>query len=296
MRSATGGPGASAPRLLDFFRGLWLDRKDARLTAERVAKFADADILIVSYTKSGRTWLRVLLSNLFSRRFGLSDKELLDGDNFHRQAPLIPKIYFAPDTKFPYPELGPAQVFAAARQRVVFMVRDPRDVAVSFYFHVKNRSSVRELRRKKIPEAARALDLDSFVLHPDFGAARNIAYLNRWAVERTALPYAHLLRYEDLVDNTLTAFAAVLKFIEQPTDASLVAEVIAFASFQSLQQKEREGYFTSDRLGQVRAGEVETGKVRQGRVGGYRDQLRPETVLALDRLVRETLDPAYGYV
>jgi hypothetical protein len=284
-----------APRLLTLFRERRLDRKDARLTAERAAKFADADVLVVSFTKSGRTWLRVLLSNLFSRRFGLSDRELLDGDNLHRLAPQVPKVYFAPDTKFPYPELGPPQVFAAARQKVVFLVRDPRDVAVSFYFHVKHRAGPRELRRKKIPEAARALDLDSFVLDPQFGAARAIAYLNRWAAERAGLPETHLLRYEALVADTTGVFTALLDFIGQPTDPALIAEVVDFASFESLQQKERERFFDSDRLGQTRSGDPETGKVRQGQVGGYRERLRPETAAALDRLVGETLDPVYGY-
>ncbi|MEZ5860804.1 MAG: hypothetical protein R3D28_17815 [Geminicoccaceae bacterium] len=63
--------------------------------------FAAADVLVVSFTKSGRTWLRVLLSNYYSRRFGLSDKELIDGGNFHRQRADIPKIFFAPDLRFP---------------------------------------------------------------------------------------------------------------------------------------------------------------------------------------------------
>jgi hypothetical protein len=295
MKQGVGSIREMGPRLLTFFRDRRLNRKDARLTAERAAKFAAADVLVVSFTKSGRTWLRVLLSNLFSRRFGLSDKELLDGDNLHRQAPLVPKVYFAPDTKFPYPELGPALVFASSRQKVVFLVRDPRDVAVSFYYHVKHRAGPRELRRKKIPEAARALDPDSFVLDPHFGAARAIAYLNRWAAERAELTHTHLLHYENLVADTTSAFTALIDFIGQPSDPSLVAEVVDFASFESLQRKEREGFFDSDRLGQTRAGDPETGKVRQGRVGGYRDRLRPETVRALDRLVRDTLDPVYGY-
>ena len=83
--------------------------------------------------------------------------------------------------------------------------------------------------------------------------------------------------------------------IGQPTDPALIAEVVDFASFESLQQKERERFFDSDRLGQTRSGDPETGKVRRGRVGGYRDQLCHETILTLDRLVRENLDPIYGY-
>jgi hypothetical protein len=276
-------------------RDWWLTLKDSRLTAERVKSFATADVLVVSYTKSGRTWLRVLLSNYYSRRFGLSDKELIDGGNFHRQRADIPKIFFAPDTRFPYPELGPPKVHARAHQKIVFLVRDPRDVAVSLYFHVRSRAGERELRRKKIPLGARELDIDSFVLDPSFGAARMIGYLNRWAEERRTLAQAHLLRYEDLRADTEATFADLLAFIGETVDPAQVSETVRFASFQSLQQKEREGYFNSDRLGQTRAGDAETAKVREGRVGGYRSSLRPETADRLDRLVVERLAPDFGY-
>jgi hypothetical protein len=281
--------------MLGRLQDWWLAQKDRRLTAERVRSYAAADVLVISFTKSGRTWLRVLISNYYARRFGLSDRELIDGGNFHALAAAVPSVFFAPDTRFPYPELGPAEVEAQPRQKVVFLVRDPRDVAVSLYFHIKHRASDRELRRKKIPKDARSLDLDAFVLDPAFGAARAVDYMNRWATERDRLPQAHVMRYEDLRADTAKVFSALLRFLGEPADPALVAEVVAFAAFGSLQQKEREGYFASDRLGQTRAGEAETGKVRQGRVGGYREQLRPETVAALDRLVTQTLDPAYGY-
>ncbi len=281
--------------MLGSLQDWWLARKDRRLTAQRVQRFAAADILVISFTKSGRTWLRVLLSNYYARRFGLSDRELIDGGNFHEQAGAVPKIFFAPDTRFPYPELGPAEVEAAPHQKVVFMVRDPRDVAVSLYFHVKHRASTRELRRKKIPKGARELTLDAFVLEPEFGAARAVRYLNRWAAELGQLPQAHLLRYENLSSDTAAAFTALLRFLGEPAEPALVAEVVAFAAFGSLQQKERQGFFASDRLGRTTAGAAETGKVRQGRVGGYREELRHETVAALDRLVAQRLDPRYGY-
>lgn len=281
--------------MLDLVRGLWLDHKDSRLTAERVAKFADADVLVVTYTKSGRTWLRVLLSNLFSRQFQLSDRELIDADNFHRQAPLVPKIHFAPDTKFPYPELGPAQVQARPDQKVIFLVRDPRDVVVSMYFHVKHRAGLRELRRKKIPPAAVERGIDAFVLDEGFGMPRVIRYLNRWAAERPGLPASIVVRYEDLVADTGAELARLAQFLAVPVDAATIAAVVDFAAFDSLQKKEREGFFQSDRLGLTKSDDSDSAKVREGRVGGYRGRVDAATADRLDQLVTDRLERSYGY-
>ncbi len=281
--------------MLEALRGWWLDRKDARLVAERVARFAAAEVLFVSFTKSGRTWLRVLLSNVYARRFDLSDRELLNGDNLHRLDPRVPRVHFAPDTCLPYPELGPPQVRASPAQKVVFLVRDPRDIAVSLYFHVLHRAGERELRRKKIPLAARDTDLDSFVLDESHGAPRVIRYLNRWVADAATLPASLRIRYEDLRADTRGELGRLVRFVDLDATPEMLDEAVAFAAFRNMQEKEREGYFNSDRLGRANPDDVATGKVREGRVGGYRESLRPATVEALDRLVETRLDPTYGY-
>jgi hypothetical protein len=281
--------------MLGSLQDWWLDRKDARLIAERVERFASADLLFVSFTKSGRTWVRVLLSNLYARRYGLSDKELINAGNFHALVPEIPCVHFAPDIRLPYPELGPAQVQASARQRVVFLLRDPRDVALSLFFHVKHRAGPRELRRKKIPLDARDAGPDRFVLDEGHGAPRVIRYLNRWAEDAADLPTTLRLRYEDLLADTRGELERLADFIGVDVEPAVLDEVVAFAAFQSMQAKEREGYFNSDRLGRTSADDAASGKVREGKAGGHRDHLRPETVAALDQMVAERLDPRYGY-
>lgn len=47
---------------------------------------------------------------------------------------------------------------------MLFVIRDPRDVGVSFYFHIKNRTGHRELDRKGITGADRSLELYDFVI------------------------------------------------------------------------------------------------------------------------------------
>ena len=49
-----------------------------------------ADFVIISPPKSGRTWLRMMLSRFFQVRYGLPENELLGYDNYHQQNPAIP--------------------------------------------------------------------------------------------------------------------------------------------------------------------------------------------------------------
>ena len=53
-----------------------------------------ADWVLVSWGKSGRTWLRVMLSRFYQVKHGLPHIRLLEFDNLHRQNPHIPRVFF----------------------------------------------------------------------------------------------------------------------------------------------------------------------------------------------------------
>ena len=55
-----------------------------------------ADYVIVSFGKSGRTWLRVMISRIYQRRHGLSD-ELIEYGNYHRANAALPRVLFTHD-------------------------------------------------------------------------------------------------------------------------------------------------------------------------------------------------------
>ena len=58
---------------------------------EDARKLALADCVIVSFGKSGRTWLRVMLSRVYQVRHGLSQRHLIAFDNLHNKVPAIPR-------------------------------------------------------------------------------------------------------------------------------------------------------------------------------------------------------------
>ena len=64
---------------------------------EQAAKLGRADVVIVSFGKSGRTWLRVMLSRFFQVKHALSERWLIGFDNLHLKNRAIPKIFFTHD-------------------------------------------------------------------------------------------------------------------------------------------------------------------------------------------------------
>src|SRR5215470_5689419 len=88
------------------------------------------DVFLVSYPRSGNTWTRFLLGNLIYQHEPVT---------FSNVESRIPEIYFNPDRamrRLPRPRiLKSHECFQPQYRRVIYIVRDPRDVAVSYYHH-----------------------------------------------------------------------------------------------------------------------------------------------------------------
>ena len=88
------------------------------------------DVFLVSYPKSGNTWMRFLLANYING--GKVDLSLANR--------IIPDIHYNPQDIVE--SLNPRFIkthnsYREEYKRVVYIVRDGRDVAVSYFFHLK---------------------------------------------------------------------------------------------------------------------------------------------------------------
>jgi hypothetical protein len=182
-------------------------------------------------------------------------------------------------------------------KKVLFLVRDPRDAAVSAYFHVAKRSRAEARARQRLPEdMLRDLPIFDFILGAEDGRLPwHVAFLNRWLERIRAHPRSLVVRYEDMHADPARVLRRVMGFIGGDITERQIEGEVAFASFVNLRARERQGFFRGGRLRAADPDDPDSYKVRRGKVGGYRDYLTPDQAARVDAFVASHLDPFYGY-
>ena len=167
----------------------------------KFSKLNRANAIVVSYPKSGRTWMRALLSYYLKDIYRLPQCGLITFDNYSKLNPSIPRTAFTHDRFFETSKT-PAEYYPAyERAPVVLIARDPRDTLVSAWHHVRFRMNAdKRVIFSRDKESFR--DLEAYARDP-VGLARICSFYSRWARVRTVLPNVCTVRYEDFCVNTV---------------------------------------------------------------------------------------------
>lgn len=269
-------PGSRAHGLASYWRDL--------------GRLHKADVALVSFPKSGRTFVRIMLARLYQRQFGIDDREVLSFATLRRAHHDVPRLLFTHDGDA---MRRPSQIHlnrgAYRDSKVAILARHPGDIVVSRYYHLKHRS------RDPVRQRLAMQPLADFVWTERGGVPSIVRFLNQWAELARERDGMLIVRYEDFVHDPAPALSRLARFIGLDSDESDIQDAVEFAQFDNLKSKEREGYFKSERLGPGRAGNEDSYKVRSGKSGGYRAQLSKEDQDRVDSYVRENLDPIFKY-
>jgi hypothetical protein len=249
------------------------------------AWLAQADAVVVSFPKSGRTFVRAMLARLFQVKFGIDERTLLDFPTLKHASPSVPRLLLVhAGDAMREPDAITVDARDYAHCKVILLARHPADVAVSRYHHLKHRSRDRE--RRRLAEQP----LKQFVWTRKGGIPSIVEYLNAWAKIAGTI-----VRYEDFLNEPEKTLAVLAKAAGLNVNAKNIAGAVELASFDKLKQREQEGYFSSARLKPSKPGDERSSKVRRGGSGGYRARLGEVEAKRIDAYISEHLDPIFGY-
>ena len=206
-----------SPSILSIPRQI-RDRLSFGLTGKvpdrRNIKIFDDDLLLVSYPKSGNTWVRLMCASLLGGKLPV---DLLQMEK------IIPTIYYLSPKRLDGLQrpryLKSHEYLNPAYKKVLYIVRDPRDVCVSYYhFH---------RRGKRISKDYPIVDYIPWFVKggPDhFGTWGD--HVGGWVGARNGNRDFLCVRYEDLQSDTLSSLRAISKFLERDLDESKLAAII----------------------------------------------------------------------
>ena len=264
---------------------------------EELRKLKQADAVIVSFGKSGRTWLRVMLSRFYQVRHGLPESSLIGFDNLHSKNPQIPRLFFTHDNYL--------KDFTGNRdskkdyypKKVVLLVRDPRDVVVSQYFQWRHRMRPGKKRLNQYPPHGADVDIFQFALDQDAGLPKIVHFMNQWADEADKLEQLLVVRYEDMRRDTQAVLSRILEFIGTPATEQEARAAVEFASIENMKKMEQKRTFwlSGSRMVPGDRKNPDSYKVRRGKVGGYRDYFDDAQVEQIEQYLQQHLRPVFGY-
>ena len=261
---------------------------------EEYLKLQRADWVLMSWGKSGRTWLRVMLSRFYQLKFGFDERELLDFDNLRKRNAQAPAVFFSHNNYLRDYTGNWESKRHFQGKKVVLLVRDPRDVAVSQYFQWRHRMKPGKKHLNNYPEHGSDVSIYQFVIDPDCGLPVIVDYFNGWLQAVAELDNVLVVRYEDMRVNAAEVLARILDFTEIPATAEQVGESVRFAEFDNMKKLEQQQHFRSARVKASDRDNPDSFKVRRAKIGGYRDYFDQAECAEIDSIV-DRLDPSLGY-
>jgi len=274
-------------------------------------------VWLASYPKSGNTWFRVFLANLFSDREGpasinelhstpiASSRSLFDDHAGVSSSDLSqeeidelrPEVYrmIAEEAKDPVfhkvhdawgrTPSGKTVFPADVTRAVLYFIRNPLDVTVSFAFH-GNKQPGEMVEKVNDPDNAfcnKPRRLYNQLLQPlsDWSG-----HVSSW-VDDSGLP-VHVVRYEDMLADTFAIFRNALRFAGIEKSDAEIRSAIAASDHRTLADMEQKEGFREKPIGMKSF-------FREGKSGSWHEHLDASSVNKLVKKHRVMME-RFGYL
>ena len=269
-------------------------KRRARMIWEK-GQFEKADVSVIAHPKSGSTWLRFQLARLYQRKHGLDEAVIPDVERLHKLNPAIPQLYMAGYEYMKRIVARPAPAAELKDKACIFLLRHPIDVTVSLYFHVQKHATRERKLFNDWPLDLSGVSMMEFITTSHWGLMEAIGFYNSCLRQADAMPRAHIVRYEDMLVDGVSALTGMARFIGHGVTDDDIREAVEFTSFERLRAAELGNTFKTPRLHAANPDDPNSFKVRRAKLNGYRDYFDAAQLEQLEAMVAQHLDPRAGY-
>ncbi|MBF2000864.1 MAG: sulfotransferase domain-containing protein [Synechococcales cyanobacterium M58_A2018_015] len=177
----------------------------------------ESDIFLVSYPRSGNTWMRILLAKLLYPQQDI--RSLVELQKF------LPDIHFKHFTTRHFSASLPRIIkshfpYRTNYRKVIYLVRNPHDSLPSYHKYATNFMGYQG-------------DLKAFIEDCLYGRIWPCSWkehVESWTIGRPETEMPLIIRYEDLVADTYTEVAKLCAYIGLSLSDTAITQAIQFAN------------------------------------------------------------------
>ncbi|XP_040888785.1 sulfotransferase family 5A, member 1 [Toxotes jaculatrix] len=202
--------------------------------------FQDTDILIVSYPKSGTTWMQEIVTLIFNK----GDPHLSQTVPNWARAPWLEQYYSAAvleassitprviTTHLPHQLLGPA--LQGSKAKIIYVSRNPKDAMVSFYHFHKMANF--------LPDAGTFPEFLNRFLEGTLSFGSWFDHIKGWTSQTATMDNLLHITYEEMSLDLHGAIRRVSSFLQCPLVEDEVNACVPHCSFSSMKDNKMVNY------------------------------------------------------
>ncbi|XP_034382925.1 sulfotransferase family 5A, member 1 isoform X1 [Cyclopterus lumpus] len=233
--------------------------------------FQDTDIIIVSYPKSGTTWMQEIVTLISSR----GDPHVSRSVPNWARAPWLEHHYFAAlleaspttprviTTHLPHHLLGPT--LQGSKAKVIYVSRNPKDVVVSFYHFHKI--------AKFLPEAGSFSEFLNRFLKGTLHYGCWFDHIEGWTRQKATMNNLLHISYEEMSMDIQGAIKRVSSYLQIPLMEDEVNNCVKHCSFSSMKDNKMANYtLVTEEIMDHKKGFF----MRKGKIGDWKNMFTEE--------------------
>ena len=268
----------------------WVVKRIVRSSLHRAFGIVpQTDYYLVSYPKSGRTWLRMMIGTAISKDLRLSVPDPTDFSMMYHHSWSVPIMKATHDDDAHVKTTAEIKFNTETyrNSRVILLVRDPRDVIVSLFFHWRFRS------RNRHPLMPIFETPDDLMRSERGGLDGLIKFYNVWAENHQVPKNLLIVSYEDMSKDPKVELQRCLSFLGFDVSDKNLNLTLELSRFDRMREFEQAGTI-SPRLTPGDHANPDSYKTRRGIVGGYADYLAADAISEMNLKIGEKLSPFFS--